>query len=274
MSLVWDLFELILEASYPQHAINLARSCKRIAQMMHNPKLYYRWFKRFYPDFDIPDHLMSAGIGGPKATELRNLFVKMWSEVRYVEMYKLDAIYDIERVMSIQPIVLGIGHAAQQEVTLVMCSRFPSRTALKTLEWDPTVRITETTDSRRNWKNPFSAMSGLWNPDIAFNAKRNVMKAQRSLAGKIHCFTLTSYASITYAHNVRLLCNLYEESDNFQVASAGDSVRRLRFDRNDWTRALVIVNEGDREIRVIFELPKAIHKCNCEFCPVSRGLIK
>lgn len=270
MSLVWNLFELILEASYPQHAINLARSCKRIAQMMRNPKLTYKWFKRFYPDFDIPDHLMDAGIGGPKAKELRELFIKMWGEVKYVEMYDLHAVYDVERVMSIQPIVIGKDNV----VTLVTCSRFPSKTATRSVEWNSSYELRTDFDSRREWQNPFAARSSLWNPDIAFTAKRNIMKARRSLADKIQCFTLTSYASITYAHNVRLLCNLYEESDNFQVASAGDSVKRLRFDRNDWTRALVVIGEGDRELRVIFELPQQVHRCNCEFCPVSRGLIK
>lgn len=270
MSLVWDIFELILEASYPQHAINLARSCKRIARMMQNPKLTFKWFKRFYPDFDIPDHLMVAGVGTSKATELRNLFIKTWGEVRYVEMYKLEAVYDVERVMSIQPIVVG----KDSEVMLVTCSRFPSKTAIRSDQWNFSYKVSENYDSRREWQNPFAAKLSLWNPDLAFTAKRNIMKARRSLADKISCFTLTSYASITYAHNVRLLCNLYEESDNFQVASIGDSVKRLRFDRNDWTRALAIISEGDRELRVIFDLPVAIHKCNCEFCPVSRGLIK
>lgn len=243
-----DLFQLFLEASYPQYAFNLAVAFPRlVGEMMRHPRLYFKWFKKFFPDFDIPDVLMSAGVGGPKAEALRQLFIKMWGETYFIEAYKLDAVYNLERFKSMQPVVCG----PKDEVVLVTYSRFPSNTALKSVSRVVTDAALLTPERATAFQANSAANQtildaigasiqtrrsvDLWNEEIPFVAKRNVWKARRALADKIQCFTMTSYASITFAHNVQLLCNLYE-SDGTLVAEAGDSVKRLRFDRNDWTR--------------------------------------
>lgn len=259
-----DVFRIILKHSYPQIAVNLLQSCKKISQLADN-SLYLFWLEKFFP-------WTLENIECNENFDPKPLFIKEWQIPRYVELYKEDDVYDIERLMHLTriPNRNGIGK-------ILATSRFPSATALNTFKLEPihikagshmNVILKDecmiTVDIRTLGRNVEAAFS-IFNRETFLQTSKLIKAAQKALHDKMYYYNITAYGSTVYVHNITLIKPLANRR-NIKICAldVGTTIKKMKFEIGYWNDPMI---EREEYVFLMSKPETGKHSCNCEFCP-------
>jgi hypothetical protein len=258
---VLDVFNIILKFCYPQTARNIFLVNKKLASMRDSHILWRYWLAKFFPDvtYDAETPI----------TKLREMFIKNWTsgDILFLEVYAYDAIYDIDRVVSLTPFIAR--RFGKDVELLAIISRIPSATSLN-FDNSPYLRngyYKERYLDHINLNNvvPNFALGNskilLWNEDMRNRAAQQIIIARRALSDRMLCFTVTSHNNLTFAFNSILLKPLYDAKGLEVAFPAMSRIDKLTFKNKQWDKPIIDLPIA-RTLNFVPYTPRK-HECHC-----------